>query len=141
MRISLTDRSLFLSKTLIVFAVSFALIPLIGLKHDLPALLYAAALVLLHVFVLAIYLYRVRVRELDPNVRSLAVRVLALVVVGYLLFAVSSFEEGASQSTLAWEMLALSLLHTVVLLLLMARVTFGQPVPATPPPVEPPSRN
>lgn len=136
MRISLTDRSLFLGKTLVVFVVSFALLPLVELKHDLPALLYAGALIVLHILVLAVYLYRVRFRELDSNVRSLAARILALVVVSYLLIAVSSFEEGASLSTLAWQMLGVSVLHTAVLALLMVRVTFERPSTASQPAVE-----
>ncbi len=122
MRFVLSDSGLFVKKTVAVFVLSFALIPLVDVKGELPALLYAGALVILHVFVMGIYLYRVRFRELDADVRSLLARVLALVVVTYLLFAVSSFEEGSRLSTLALQMLGLSALHTVMLVLLMGRV-------------------
>ncbi len=122
LRFVLSDSGLFVKKTVAVFVLSFALIPLVDVKGELPALLYAGALVILHVFVMGIYLYRVRFRELDADVRSLLARVLALVVVTYLLFAVSSFEEGSRLSTLALQMLGLSALHTVMLVLLMGRV-------------------
>ncbi len=126
MRVELADTSLFIQKTVTVFAVSFALIPLVGLKSDIPATLYVVSLVVLHLFVLAIYLYRVRIRELDPDARSVVARLLAVAVVVYLLFAVSSFEEGAPRSTLALQMLGLSVLHTAILALLMVRVRYAE---------------
>ncbi len=126
LRVELTDSALFITKTVTVFAVSFALLPLVDLKSDIPAMLYVVSLVVLHLFVLAIYLYRVRVRELDPDARSVVARLLAVAVVVYLLFAVSSFEEGAPLSTLALQMLGLSVLHTAMLALLMVRVRYAQ---------------
>jgi tellurite resistance protein TehA-like permease len=126
LRVQLADTALFIQKTVTVFAVSFALLPLVGLKSDIPATLYVVSLVVLHLFVLAIYLYRVRFRELDPDARSLVARLLAVAVVVYLLFAVSSFEEGAPRSTLASQMLGLSVLHTAMLALLMVRVRYAE---------------
>ena len=78
LRFVLSDSGLFVKKTVAVFVLSFALIPLVDVKGELPALLYAGALVILHVFVMGIYLYRVRFRELDADVRSLLARVLAV---------------------------------------------------------------
>ncbi len=126
MRVELTDTALFIRKTVTVFAVSFALLPLVGFKSDIPAMAYAVALVVLHLFVLAAYLYRVRVRELDPDARSLIARLLAVAVVVYLLFAVASLEQGSSRSSLALQMLGLSVLHTAMLTLLMARVRYAE---------------
>lgn len=126
MRVELTEPALFIQKTVTVFVVSFALIPLVGFKSDIPAMLYVVSLVVLHLFVLAIYLYRVRIRELDPDARSVIARLLAVAVVVYLLFAVSSFEEGAPRSTLALQMLGLSVLHTAMLALLMVRVRYPE---------------
>ncbi len=126
MRVELADSTLFIQKTVTVFVASFALLPLVGFKSDIPAMLYVVSLVVLHLFVLAIYLYRVRVRELDPDARSVIARLLAVAVVVYLLFAVSSFEEGAPRSTLALQMLGLSVLHTVMLALLMVRVRYPE---------------
>ena len=130
MRLHLPDRALFVRKTATVFVLAFVLVPLVDLKHQLPALIYAGALVALHVVVLGVYLYRVRFRELDADWRSLVARVMALVLVTYLLSAVSGFEEGTPQSWLAAQMFGISMLHTSVLALLMVRVERVEPVPA-----------
>lgn len=127
MRLAVTDMGLFVRKTVAVFVLSIALVPLIAAKGTLPALLYAGALVVIHVGVLVIYLYRVRIRELDPDLRSLAARLLALAVVSYLLVAASSFGPDTPRSTLVLQMLAVSALHMVVLLLMMVRVTRPEP--------------
>ncbi len=122
MNIELVDRSLFVKKTVSVFVLSFLLIPLVSLKSDVPVLVYAGALVVLHIFVLIAYFYRVKVRELDSNARSLAARVVALIVVSYLLYVGSSFDDDASYVSLAIQMFAVSVLHTAILLLLTARI-------------------
>lgn len=124
MQLRLTDSRLFVRKTVSVFVLALALVPLVSLKTDLPASLYVGGLALLHVFVVAVYFYRVRVRELDPDWRSLTIRLLALVFVVYMLYALSSFEAGASLSSLTWQMIVLSVLHTAALLLLMVRVDY-----------------
>lgn len=122
LRAHLTDPRLFAVKTASVFVVSLALVPLVSLKQSLPVLLYAGGLVVLHVAVLVAYFYRVRFRELDPDRRSLVARVVALAAMTYLLYVASSFEAGTPLWWLTAQMLALSLLHTVVLLLLMVRL-------------------
>ena len=125
MRLRLSEPRLFVIKTVSVFALAFALVPLLAMKQELSAQLYAGSLVVLHVFVLGVYFYRVRFRELDPDARSLIARVLALVVVVYLLSAVSAFDQEAPLTTLALQMLGISILHMAVLLLLMVRVERG----------------
>jgi hypothetical protein len=127
MQLRLTNTRLFIRKTVSVFVLALALVPLVSLKSDVPSLAYAAGLVLLHVLVVVVYFYRVRVRELDPDWRSLTVRVLALIFVGYMLYALSSFDSESSLATLGWQMFVLSVLHTLALLLLMVRV--GLPTP------------
>lgn len=122
MRARLVDARLFVVKTVSVFVLSLALVPLVALKQELPVLLYAGGLVVLHIFVVGIYVYRVRFRDLDPDWRSLVARVLALAVVTYLLFAGSSFAPDASLVTLTMQMVAVSVLHTLVLVLLMVRI-------------------
>jgi low temperature requirement protein LtrA len=136
MRLRLVQPRLFAIKTASVFLLALALVPLLAMKQTLPAQLYTGALVALHIVILGLYLYRVRFRELDPDRRSLFARVLALVVVSYMLSAASSFEEGVSLGGLTWQMLGVSVLHTAVLALLMVRVETGAPQvdaePATP---------
>lgn len=123
MRLSMTSWPLFLKKTAAVFALSFLVIPLVQMKGGLPATLYLVGLVVLHVVVLGIYFYRIRFRDLDGDVRSLVARVAALVFVGYLLLAVSDFDESTPVSTLLIQMFGVSVLHTAVLVLLMVRLT------------------
>jgi hypothetical protein len=124
-RIELLDRTLFVRKTISVFAASFVLLPLLEFRSAVPALLYALSLVVLHVIVLIIYLYRVPVRQLASSWRGVAVRVLALAVVLYLLVLLSSFDEDASRTTLSLQLFAVAVLHAVVLLLISARLHRG----------------
>lgn len=121
MRFVLSNPRLFLVKTLSVFALSFALVPLLQSKGDLPALAYTGSLVALHIFVLGIYLYRVRFRDLDPDRRSLIARVLGLAITTYLLSATSAFDADSSIARLTAQMLAVSLVHMLILALLMVR--------------------
>lgn len=121
MRFVLSNPRLFLVKTSSVFALSFALVPLLQWKDDLPALVYTGSLVALHVFILGIYLYRVRFRDLDPDRRSLVARVLGLAITVYLLTATSTFDADSSIGRLAAQMLVVSLVHMLILALLMVR--------------------
>lgn len=125
MRASLTNPRLFILKTLSVFALSLALVPLVAMKQQFPAVLYAGGLVVLHIVVLLVYVYRVRFRDLDADRRSLIARVVALAVVSYLLFAASSFEAGTPLMPMTLQMLGVSALHTIILALLMVRVEPG----------------
>ena len=130
MRFALVDRRLFLRKTAAVFALTLAVVPLTQFEDGVPASIYVAGLVALHVFVLGIYCYRVRFRELDPDTRSLGARVAALVAMGYLLFAVADFGSEGDVAILAAQMLGIAVLHTGVLALLMTRVDYAAPTPA-----------
>lgn len=121
-RLSLTEPRLFAIKTASVFLLAFMLLPLVSVKDGMPATLYAGGLVALHVVILGIYFYRVRLRDLDADRRSLVARVFALVVMTYLLMVVSRFDPESSISTLALQMLAVSVVHMAVLLLFMVRV-------------------
>lgn len=121
MRFVLSNPRLFMVKTGSVFVLSFALVPLLQWKDDLPALLYTGSLVALHVFILGIYLYRVRFRDLDPDRRSLVARVLGLAITVYLLSATSAFDADSSIAQLALQMLGVSLVHMLILALLMVR--------------------
>jgi len=123
-RVRLSDSRLFVRKVVSVFALAFALLPLVSLKTDIPALTYVGSLIVLHVGVVIVYVYRVRFRELDPDWRSLTARLLALGFVIYLLFAFSKFAVDASIGVLAAQLFVLSVLHAAVLVLLMARIEY-----------------
>lgn len=121
MRFVVSNPSLFAKKTGSVFILSFALVPLLQWKDDLPALAYSGSLVVLHIFILGIYLYRVRFRDLDPDRRSLIARLLGLAITVYLLSATSTFDANSSIPRLALQMLGVSIVHMGVLALLMVR--------------------
>ncbi len=121
MRFVLSNPRLFMVKATSVFVLSFALVPLLQWKDDLPALLYTGSLVALHVFILGIYLYRVRFRDLDPDRRSLVARILGLGITVYLLSATSASDADSSIPQLALQMLGVSLVHMLILALLMVR--------------------
>ena len=122
MRVEILDRALFVRKTIAVFAASFALVPLLELRSAVPALLYVVGLIVLHVIVLIVYLFRVPVRQLASSWRGVTARVLALAVVFYLLVLLSRFDEEASRAALAAQLFLVAVLHAVVLLLLTARL-------------------
>ena len=133
-RIELLDRTLFIRKTIAVFAASFLLLPLLELRSAVPALLYVAALVVLHIIVLIVYVFRVPMRELATSWRGLAARILGLAVVSYLLVLFSRFDDDASRAALAAQLLMVAILHAVVLLLLSARlIRPGDASPASDP--------
>ena len=133
MRLILLDRRLFVRKTATVILATVALIPLASLKSGMPLGLYLGSLVVLHLFVLALYVYRVRFRELDPDWRSLAARVLAIGFVLYLLAAVEGFDAADSRRTMLLQAALAAGLHTFVLALLMVRVSYGPPEPTAVP--------
>lgn len=137
-RIELLNRTLFIRKTIAVFAASFLLLPLLELRSAVPALLYVAALVVLHIIVLIVYVFRVPMRELATSWRGLAARILGLAVVSYLLVLFSRFEDDASRAALAAQLLMVAILHAIVLLLLSARLI--RPGEASPAPDPGPER-
>lgn len=112
---------LFLLKALSVLILSYALLPILAIKGSIPAYLYVGLMIGIHIFVLAIYVYRVRFRELDASYRSLIARLIALGVVTYLLVVVSRFEDDASWLTLALQMLGVTVFHAMMLALIMFR--------------------
>lgn len=118
----LLEPRLFAWKAASVLLLSAALFPVLAIRDGIPAQIYAGALVVLHIAILLIYFYRVRFRELDPDFRALALRVLALIVVSYLLVIVSRFDPDGPKSTLAVQLLAITAFHAVLLGLVMIRV-------------------
>jgi len=121
--LSIPNARLFVSKTLFVWAASFAFIPLIALNNSgrITAVAYATILIALHVLFVVIYFWRVSCRELDPNWRSLAARVLGLLASVYLLYVVAgSLPENLG--LLAIDLMGLCLVHTLILLLLTVKV-------------------
>jgi low temperature requirement protein LtrA len=121
-QLRLLEPRLFLWKAASVVLLSAALFPVLAIRDGIPATIYAGALVVLHIAILLIYFYRVKFRELDPDFRALALRVLALIVVSYLLVIVSRFDPDGPKSTLVMQLLAITAFHAILLALVMIRV-------------------
>ena len=121
-RLVLLKPELFLRKVVLVFVASYALLPLLAYKNSLPGALYVSLLILIHVGVLFLYLYRVTFQDLDVDRLSLGGRILGLVVVTWLLTVVSGWQDRTHVGILAIQMLVLCLVHTVMLALLMVAV-------------------
>ena len=119
---SLPEPYMFLKKTLFIVAATYLFIPLIALhnKGELSTLLYASILVGLHVIFIVVYFWRVKMKELDQDRRSLYARILGLLACLYLLYMVAgNLEEDLGR--LALELLGLCAVHTLILALLMTR--------------------
>ena len=121
-RLVLLKPELFLRKVMLVFVASYALLPLLAYKNSLPGALYVSLLILIHVGVLFLYLYRVTFQDLDVDRLSLGGRILGLVVVTWLLTVVSGWQDRTHIGVLAIQMLVLCLVHTIMLALLMVAV-------------------
>jgi len=114
---------LFLKKAALVVSGSFSLLPLIMYKSKLSGIVYATCLILIHVVVLAVYLYKVKFRELDVDRSSLGGRLLGLTVTIWLLTVVSRWTEGTSSIIiLGLQMVVVSIVHASVLSFLMVAV-------------------
>lgn len=121
-RLVLLKPALFLRKVVLVFLASYALLPLLAYKSSMPGALYVSLLVLIHVGVLVLYLYKVAFRDLDVDRVSLGGRILGLAVTTWLLTVVSGWQDRQHVGVLAAQMLVLCLVHTFMLALLMVAV-------------------
>lgn len=121
-RLVLLNPRLFVKKTGLVFGGSYALVPLMMSKSVMPAGVYVALLLVIHIGVLIVYCWRVQFRSLDVDRVSLGARVLGLAVVTWLLSAVSGWQDHDHMGVLAAQMLVLCVVHTFVLALLMVAV-------------------
>lgn len=115
---------LFIKKVLFVFVLTFALVPLIGLKSRIPKLAYTLFLVGLHVFILFVYFYRVKLRKLDADWKSVLARLMGLALTIAMLLVAAENEQDTKLLPELLLMLAICSIHTVVLLLLMVRVRY-----------------
>ncbi len=123
--IKLMDSSLFLKKIAAVFAATFVLVPLVYYKLDVPAGLYLAALLALHLIFLYAYFARVPWRRLTRHKAGFGMRILAIVFFGYLLDVLKF--QGSFEWVMA-NMAAGLAIHTLILFSLMAEVEVGPSV-------------
>lgn len=110
------QRRRFLRKSATLAAAILALVPVLLWKSALAAAVYLAALVVVHVFALAVFVYRVPWRALFRHPLGLVLRTVGLLVFGALLAAVrldpeSDWFWGALTLLWAFHVGALALLH------------------------------
>ncbi|KAG8463905.1 hypothetical protein KFE25_000073 [Diacronema lutheri] len=127
-----TDWRLFLKKSLFVVVLSYALVPLIAFKQSIPAALFTVGLVVLHVLILVVYVYRVRIRQLDPDWRAFSARIVAIGFALWLLDLATKLEGGKDVAKLCANMLVLCAAHCFVLALLTVRVVRAAEQPLLP---------
>jgi hypothetical protein len=126
-KLVLLKPALFVRKVILVVLASYALLPLLAYKSSLPGALYVSLLILIHIGVLGLYLYKVTFRDLDVDRISLGGRILGLALMIWLLAVVAGWEDRTHMGVLAVEMLVLCLVHTLVLALLMVAVEEAEP--------------
>lgn len=127
-----TDWPLFLKKSLFVVVLSYALVPLIAFKQHIPAALFTSGLVVLHVLILVVYVYKVKIRQLDPDWRAFSGRLVAIAFAVWLLDLATRLEGGTDVGKLCLNMLVLCLAHCFVLALLTVRVVRSGDQPLLP---------
>jgi hypothetical protein len=121
------DWPLFVKKCAFVAALSYALVPLIAYKQEIPVRLFAGGLIVLHVLILVVYLWRVQIRQLDPDWRAFGARIVGLGFAFWLLELATKLEGGKDVPRLCANMLVLCAVHCVVLALLTVRVVRARP--------------
>ena len=116
MRIYLTNRSLFIKKTVTLLLTTLALVPLVHYKLMVPAVVYVAGLLLLHAFFLYLYFSRVPWQEFKKDKKGLTLRIVALTFFIYLLMLIK-FE--GSTITVLLNLAGAFIIHVFILLFLM----------------------
>lgn len=118
-RFILIDKKLFVRKLVMLLGFSAGIIPLLLYKNYFGAALYVILLLLLHLYFLVVYLWRVRWKELLNNKLGFVIRAAAILFFTYLLSLLRSGEEIAS--VIVFLCISVSI-HIALLLLLMVRV-------------------
>jgi hypothetical protein len=117
--VTLLDRPLFIKKIAVVFAATFVLVPLVYFKLFVPAGIYLASLLALHVLFLYIYFSKVDWRRLAQSRTGFAVRILAVALFAYLLAVLKFHGDFAFVMANLFAGLAI---HSAILFALMAEI-------------------
>jgi len=111
---------LFIKKLGILLGVTIVLVPLIHYKAMLPLYGYVVLLLLLHVYILYIYLWRINWRLLRTHRLGFILRLLGIGLFGYILTLLKF--QGATTIVLL-NIAAAVAVHAFILLLLMTTET------------------
>jgi phosphatidylserine synthase len=118
--VSLMNRRLFFQKLASLLIAVALLFPLVYFRLRLPSLIYVIALLVLHLYVVYLYLHRVSWNELLRHRTALAGRVVAVLFFGYILTVLKfSGAPGVVLSNLSVATAA----HVAILVALMVKIT------------------
>lgn len=118
-RIKLSDPAVFFKKLLLLCLATLALVPLIYYKLSIPAFLYLAFLLVIHIAFLVLYLAKVDWRSLVSNKTSLILRLVGVLFFAFLLMVLKYVGDPI------WVLFNIALaftIHIFILLLLMVTV-------------------
>ena len=124
-RLTLLDPSLFWRKVTMLVVFFGLFIPLKMYQEQL-LYWYVVFLVLLHVYILFVFLYRVRWRVLAENRKAFAVRLVAIATFTILLTVI---KVGVTLSELLMFVGLSGLVHLALLLSLTVKARHAEPVP------------
>jgi hypothetical protein len=118
--IKLHEPRLFWRKVAMVTLALLVLEPLTYYKLYVPSVMYLSLILAVHVIFLYVYISHVPWRELWADKQGLLARIIGIVIVGYLLALV---HVSRNLLVILVNILAMSVLHSFILLLLMLRVS------------------
>lgn len=120
MKITISNPGLFYKKLATLFVTTVALIPLVQYKLYVPAALYIGALLLLHVFILYIYLTRVDWQQFAVDKKELFVR---LSSVGFFIYLLTTLRFEGATTIILLNMAGAFVIHVVIMLFMTASLT------------------
>jgi hypothetical protein len=121
-RFTFHGRRQFVWKTVLLAATTLALVPILLSESVWAAQVYLWALVVIHVAGIGIVAYGVKRHHIAPDLRGLAIRVVAILILVGLLYLASQGLERPGSSFLFWgSLFAIWALHTLGLALLHIR--------------------
>jgi hypothetical protein len=117
---------LFFKKLATLLGVTIILVPLIHFRLELPTFIFVGALLVLHVYILFVYLTRVNWRHLRASRGGFVLRISAIVMFSYILTLLHY--QGPTWFVI-FSVGAAVTIHALILLLLM--ITKSVQVPST----------
>jgi hypothetical protein len=114
-RITILNPTLFWRKLALLSLTMAALVPLVINKLQVPAMVYVAALWVIHVWVFFLYIYRVNWRSFSKT--GLLSRLGSVVIFSYLLSKVRY----SGGTEVLWSIFAAFVLHVLILVILMVK--------------------
>ena len=118
-RLVLINKELFWWKLKSLCVVTLLFIPFLAIKNTVPAFIYISALLIIHIYILYLYLMKTNWRELSKSPSGFISRCIGILFFTYLLILVKF------QGDIATILVGLGsavILHIALLLLLMGKI-------------------